>query len=639
MQQQCQVIDLQEVVDLNSIIDMTLSQDFLDAYQECSPGELIKGLKEQVDKGLLRLSSGLEIDVVIHELAKIVDFNGEYPDEVKLSIALAIALRRYGILTDPIDECDCRGNRFRVLAAIVKYLADLKKARTIVVERDYVDRDFLDDYARYYSRCFDDYKRKCIRLHFFAGSSMGAAFTQTEIEKRITHPDAVDEFGQKVPDDLQSRYLGFVVVRPLLSALVGRTYLIANETAGNQYRALQEFGVSFWGRKLSVRCMPFLQQDTTTAACATCALWSCSQVTSKLLVHKNYYPGCITAMSLDHGTSPLRRFPNNGLLETDMLYAIRTAGLDPVFFGVTPLTMSVNPEILTQLLGYIYAYVEAGIPMILVGDLYDKNASPLGGIGEVGWKGRHAVAINGYHLADNVETEDRGLRSYRIDNLFVHDDQIGPYASLGVKKGICHVVYEDDGSLVGEVRERWVSQWKGDNGEFLDFDPCYLIIPSYHKIRVDYVEIDKQFKRLDRQISGIVMKDAKSKEVAHLLDGKWHPEWDIKIQRSDEFKKDIRNDRNMAEETKLEHLKMSYPKYVWVMTLYANDQKQLTVLVDATDPGRVAKGVDWIPYTVDMAKILIALSQVKSQGSSFMQGVQHAVDRIKTLCRQTCPDL
>ncbi len=38
---------------------------------------------------------------------------------------------------------------------------------SIVVEGDYIDRDYMDDYANYYARCFADYPRRCMRLHFF----------------------------------------------------------------------------------------------------------------------------------------------------------------------------------------------------------------------------------------------------------------------------------------------------------------------------------------------------------------------------------------------------------------------------------------------------------------------------------------
>ena len=41
-------------------------------------------------------------------------------------------------------------------------------AKTILIENNYVDRDFLDDFSQYYVRCFSQYERRCQRIHFFS---------------------------------------------------------------------------------------------------------------------------------------------------------------------------------------------------------------------------------------------------------------------------------------------------------------------------------------------------------------------------------------------------------------------------------------------------------------------------------------
>jgi hypothetical protein len=41
-----------------------------------------------------------------------------------------------------------------------EYFAEIE-ARTIVVEQEYVDHDFLEDFAAYYARCFASYSRYC----------------------------------------------------------------------------------------------------------------------------------------------------------------------------------------------------------------------------------------------------------------------------------------------------------------------------------------------------------------------------------------------------------------------------------------------------------------------------------------------
>lgn len=42
------------------------------------------------------------------------------------------------------------------------------KAETIVVEHNYIDKDYLIDYSNYYSRSFEDIKKFTDRIHFFS---------------------------------------------------------------------------------------------------------------------------------------------------------------------------------------------------------------------------------------------------------------------------------------------------------------------------------------------------------------------------------------------------------------------------------------------------------------------------------------
>src|SRR5437870_3458488 len=77
--------------------------------------------------------------------------------------------------------------------------------RTVVFESDYVDMDYQDEFAAYYSKAFKDYKQRCCRLHFFSS----------------TIPES------KQPDfaPYKDSYLGFIVIRPIDLHRMGRTIL------------------------------------------------------------------------------------------------------------------------------------------------------------------------------------------------------------------------------------------------------------------------------------------------------------------------------------------------------------------------------------------------------------------------------
>jgi hypothetical protein len=58
---------------------------------------------------------------------------------------------------------------------LVRYLTAVR-ARTIIVEHEYIDGDYLDDYAAFYAKSFAKYPRWCKRLHFFRDDITEVAF-------------------------------------------------------------------------------------------------------------------------------------------------------------------------------------------------------------------------------------------------------------------------------------------------------------------------------------------------------------------------------------------------------------------------------------------------------------------------------
>ncbi len=106
------------------------------------------------------------------------------------------------------------------------YLTDLG-AKAFIREADYVDRHYLDDYARYYSRSFRAPAPHCRRLHYF------------EVLDERRHDELIgDAYGADAKargaarELLAQHYLGFVVRRPLATARIGRTVLRTYPDAG-----------------------------------------------------------------------------------------------------------------------------------------------------------------------------------------------------------------------------------------------------------------------------------------------------------------------------------------------------------------------------------------------------------------------
>lgn len=146
---------------------------------------------------------------------------------------------------------------------------------TLVEEPDYVDRDFLEDFAAYHVRSFTQYRSRCTRLHFFAGGATEEGIRAAMLDAAAAEP-------------LREGYRGFVVVRPLPDTIIGRTCLATYpQKAGVErvYPTLYTQEVNLFGIDLAVETVAFQEQDRDVAACATSALWSVLQKTGRQFQH------------------------------------------------------------------------------------------------------------------------------------------------------------------------------------------------------------------------------------------------------------------------------------------------------------------------------------------------------------------
>jgi hypothetical protein len=220
-------------------------------------------------------------------------------------------------------------------------------ARTIVVENGYIDRDYLEDFAGYYVRCFRSYSRQCTRIHFFKEPFDTAAFTA------LLSADATP----LTSEALQKAYLGFVVVKPLPLTIIGRTCLSTYPFDSRRYFPItRSYDVNLFGLPLCVESLAFQEQDTVAAACATSALWSTFHGTGKQFQHYIPTPVEITRSATAHFPANTRTLPNCGLTLMQMADAVRSVGLEPYTISAgKPFVLRSN----------LYAYLRARIPILL----------------------------------------------------------------------------------------------------------------------------------------------------------------------------------------------------------------------------------------------------------------------------------
>lgn len=493
------------------------------------------------------------------------------------------------------SESVIRNKRHRVY--FEEYFRELEAA-TIVVERAYTDRDYLEDYAAYYDRCFQDYPRRTQRLHFFR-----APFDTAQFE--LTLGDSNAGVGECA---LRDTYLGFVVVKPLPQTIVGRTCLKTYSSDGGRrhFPSLRIYPVNLFGIELEVESLAYQEQDTVVAACATSALWSCFQGTGKLFQHMIPPPVEITGWAGSHMPENLlaassRAFPNNGLTATQMAYAVRRVGLEPLVLGANT-RYGLNSA--------VYAYLRGKIPSILAAELIKDVESPQSSI-----MGGHAIALTGFSLGNEPATGygESGflLRAARIDRIYGHDDQVGPFARMVWERIQIPIQEEEsDGNLGQETsgaEQAAPPEPSFNNFDFLhtSWDGCvhavpkFVLLPLYHKIRIPFSLVHEEMLRLDSLLENLRKK---------LMPTVPRAEWDIYLTTSGDFKASVRADYAGIGIPVTSSLIADLPRFVWRVTVRTGERFQLDFLFDATGIAQHGLLVHVVSAGAEYAQMLGALA-------------------------------
>ncbi len=435
------------------------------------------------------------------------------------------------------------------------------KARTILAERDYTDRDYLEDYAAYYARCFQSYDRRCMRLHFFSRE-----FARRDFEACLRGDEKTLS-----PRTLQEAYLGFVVLRPLPRTFVGRTCLAVYPADNGQrhYPATHYYTANLFGIRLCVNSLAFQEQDRAVAACATSALWSAFHQTSELFHHALLPPSAITAEATKRIPCPGRGFPNCGLTEEQMAAAIMAVGLEPHFVDVSDLQV---------LKSVVYAYTKAGIPAILL-----MRMAKLSG-NRYAAEPKHAVTIAGFRLPTNgpPRAGDFVSRALAMNELYVHDDQMGPFARL-----------ELDGKNVLGLGKPTIKTCWPDKDRAI---PEKLIVPLYHKIRIPFEAVSRIVEGFGSLLS-VTGREVDLPVLCGL-------EWDIHLETLAAFRAMLLKENALRPEKQIAALIQRLPRFLWYARAWRGNKAVMDLIFDATDINQASLFLGALEYEQFLGQLL-----------------------------------
>lgn len=429
-----------------------------------------------------------------------------------------------------------------------KYLDEID-AKTIVIEEKYISKDFLHDYASYYSLCFHSYPKFCRRVHFFA-----LEFDESLFDKMLT--------GNSIPIDIPGGYLGFIVVKPIPYTIIGFTLLkvYSNSPTTRHFWGVKKYDVHLFGKELIVESLAFQEQDSILAACATTAIWSMLNKAADFQVCLLKSPSEITRDSGTLSTDGSRLFPNKGLDIRQICQAIYQSGLAtevrqadkllPADKLSTPFKKVVSRAFLKKILN---AYSSIGIPLILVIAVPRPNDY-----------GFHAITVSGFKQASPKAIPPSPGISYHSDNIekfYAHDDQWGPFV---------RIEWFDEYEIITEWDDN-------DRRTYV----LHITVPTFPKIRIPYEDIQIIVEGLDRILT-----------TTFGMNTLYDLVWDIKVDYSENYKQELINLDPAVFPDKLSHLKKSLPKFVWIATCYIGNNPVLKFVFDATGVNTAMLGLD-----------------------------------------------
>lgn len=431
------------------------------------------------------------------------------------------------ILKDPdYIEAD-HGSVNRPLRAILTHLENgAKPCQSVLVEHLYIDRDYQDEYAVFYSKTFRGYPFRCDRCHFFACPPGDLADLANLSEATITS------------------YLGFTVIRPTDFQHIGRTILKAEMRDEDHefVHVVGNFKAHIYGQKLPLVASPFIQQDTQVGACAHASLWMLARYMSVKFGYREYLPSEINSYAKQHQAGG-RLYPAEmGLCTQQMLDALQGMGLAAISYSHSEITSCGphidrafptvrNPKTTAQHLQHrrrqaailadlAYRYIESSLPVIFL-------------------TSNHAYLGIGHTYQPNAKAT---VTIQRVPAFITNNDNRGPYQK--------------------------VSLFSHEAGceSFLDVEQIIAILPHEVCLRGEDAEV-----AATRFVEELIIKVPALRNVPGFAEYFKKLEYRTYLIRSVEWQDYLRQNKAIDRGVVCELVKVDYPKFLWITEVSCSD--------------------------------------------------------------------
>jgi len=328
----------------------------------------------------------------------------------------------YDSVQNPIIEIQTQRSALKLIydqaIYIGRYLKELGACK-IIVEQNYFDRDYLEEYSAFYSKSTRGYGNTCRRVHFFQNEEVDHGLFSKAL---CGDPDAIEA--------LKSSYLGFTILRPIPEAQFGRTVLKWYEDKLTPPRIIEParmYRCNIANLVLEVEGIAWQQQDTAIAACATIGIWS--MLHSSALSERHSIPTTteITEAANQTDTVGVSTFPSRGLSPLQILQSIKQLGFSPTYVQGGLLDFHFTKSAFASISA---SFIRSGYPILLLGRY--KTSTTIG----------HAICAVGFRDAVVPSSLDHSkiyLQDEYVDVIYAHDDNVGPNVRMEISSDTIEV--------------------------------------------------------------------------------------------------------------------------------------------------------------------------------------------------------
>jgi hypothetical protein len=404
-------------------------------------------------------------------------------------------------------------------------------AKTAVIEYRYLDADYRSEHSAFYSITFRRYPSVAHRIHFFSQPP----------------PEALEDEETALDFSvLADSYLGFVVLRPVPGARIGRVALTPPTHLQGEITCFTHEYANVFGVPMKVRSAPFMAQDSQLGVCAHMSLWVAARHHHLAFGH----PGFTVAAIAERIPAEMgRAAPSTGLTVQQLAAGCRALELPPLIYKCEARNDLPARESIPRI---ACRYLNSGMPVIVAAG------------------SRHAFCLVGYTRVD-AGTADERIHFIR------QDDETGPYQ---VVEDFAHDDYRP---------------WQ------------YLIVPLPAKIFVAGETAEALGK--EKLIAAAAQSnDPGVAELAHA--GEDRPGaimFRSAVVRSNRFKEAL-VDRSYSSAIVARYRRLPMPKWLWIVEAVRRPERNLRqpavvgeALIDATDHGRDMNVLAWhIPGELGM---------------------------------------